>query len=80
MTNAPAPISGGMIRPPDEATASTAPLNAAGYPSRRIAGRVTAPVDATFADAEPEIDPKKADASTDTFAAPARSRGLANRR
>ena len=32
------------------------------------------PVDATFADADPEIDPNKADDKTETFAAPPRSR------
>ena len=33
-------------------------------------GNVTIPVDATFAEAEPDIDPNNAEARTDTFAAP----------
>ena len=70
MTNAPAPISGGMICPPDDATASTAAANRLGYPNRVMAGSVIAPVDATFAEAEPEIDPNKADDITETLAAP----------
>jgi hypothetical protein len=37
-----------------------------------MAGSVMAPVDATLAEAEPEIDPKKADDSTETLAAPPR--------
>ena len=68
--NAPAPIKGGMICPPDDATASTAAANRLGYPSRVIAGSVIAPVEATFAEAEPEIEPNSADEITDTFAAP----------
>ena len=35
-----------------------------------IAGRVIAPVDATFAEADPEIEPNRADDKTATFAAP----------
>ena len=70
MTKAPAPIKGGMICPPEDATASTAAANALGYPRRVIAGSVNEPVDATFAEAEPEMEPKRADESTETFAAP----------
>ena len=77
MTKAPAPISGGMIWPPDEATASTAPARAGGYPSRRIAGSVIAPVEATLAEAEPEIEPNSAEARTETLAAPALRRPAA---
>ena len=36
---------------------------------RRIDGSVTTPVDATLADAEPEIEPNNADERTETFAA-----------
>ena len=39
-----------------------------------MVGNVMAPVEATLAEAEPEIDPKKADDNTDTLAAPARKR------
>ena len=39
-----------------------------------MVGNVMAPVEATFAEAEPEIDPKNADDNTDTLAAPARNR------
>ncbi len=39
-----------------------------------MAGIVIAPVEATLADAEPEMDPKKAEEITETFAAPARYR------
>ena len=70
MTNAPAPIKGGIICPPVEATASTAAATRFGYPSFSIAGNVTIPVEATLAEAEPEIDPKRADARTETFAPP----------
>ena len=70
ITKAPAPIKGGMICPPEDATASTAAANALGYPRRVIAGSVNEPVDATFAEAEPEIEPKRAEESTETFAAP----------
>ena len=72
ITKAPAPINGGRICPPEDATASTAPARAGGYPRRRIAGKVIAPVEATLADAEPEMEPKKADERTETLAAPPR--------
>ena len=39
-----------------------------------MAGMVIAPVEATLADAEPEMEPKKAEEITETFAAPARYR------
>ena len=70
ITNAPAPIKGGMICPPDEATASTDAANLLGYFNFIIAGKVTIPVEATFADAEPDIEPKSADDITETLAAP----------
>ena len=77
MTKAPAPITGGMIWPPDEAAASTAPAIRRGYPMRIIAGMVTAPVDATLAEADPEIDPNSAEAMTETLPAPPRNRPAA---
>ena len=48
-----------------------------GYPSLVMAGSVIAPVEATFAEAEPEIDPNSAEDSTETFAAPPFSRPAA---
>ena len=56
----------GMICPLKDATASTQ-TNALGYPRRVIAGSVNEPVDATFAKAEPEMEPKRADESTETL-------------
>ena len=67
---APAPISGGIICPPEEATASTDAANFFGYPSFFIVGNVIEPVDATLAEAEPDMDPNKADEIIETFAAP----------
>ena len=78
MTKAPAPINGGMICPPDDATASTAAAIRFGYPSDTIVGKVTMPVEATLADADPEIDPNKADDKTETFAAPPLNRPAAD--
>ena len=39
-----------------------------------MAGRVMAPVEATLAEAEPEMEPNSAEEMTETFAAPPRSR------
>ena len=39
-----------------------------------MAGNVIAPVEATFAEADPEIEPNSADDTIATFAAPARNR------
>ena len=57
--NAIAPITGGIICPPVDATASTAPANTALYPLRFIIGIVIWPVVATFAIALPEMLPNK---------------------
>src|SRR4030065_173773 len=65
-----APMTGGINCPPVEATASTAPANLAGYPVFFIKGMVNAPVVATLAVGEPEIDPKKPLATTATLAGP----------
>ena len=70
ITNAPAPINGGIIWPPDDATASTDAANLLGYFNFIIAGKVTIPVEATFADADPDIEPNRADDITETLAAP----------
>src|SRR5699024_3588984 len=77
ITNAPAPINGGMIWPPEDATASTAPANDLGYPRRTIVGMVTAPMEAALAEAEPEMEPNMAEASTATLPAPPRRRPAA---
>ena len=63
-----------MICPPEEATASTAAARRLGLPTFVIAGRVIAPVEATFAEAEPEMEPNGADDNTETLAAPPFSR------
>ncbi len=57
MTKAAAPMTGGIIWPPVEATASTAPAKADGYPRLFISGIVNVPVVTTFATAEPDIVP-----------------------
>ncbi len=57
-----------------DATASTAAARDGGYDSLFIVGIVKAPVEATFAEAEPEMEPKNPDARTETFAAPPRKR------
>ena len=70
--NAAAPMIGGMICPPVEAVASTAPANSASYPMRFIRGMVNVPVPITLAQAEPEMEPNSAEATTATFAGPPR--------
>ena len=52
---------------------------AAPQPVLRISGMVITPVDATFEVALPEIDPNRAEATTDTFAAPPRRRPIVAR-
>src|SRR5690554_4410026 len=59
-----------MICPPEEATASTPPARERGYPRRTMEGIVMAPVDATLAEAEPEMEPISAEEITDTLAPP----------
>ena len=70
MTKAAAPMIGGAICPPVEATASTAAAKGRGYPRRIIIGMVKLPVVATFATAEPEIMPKRPLAIVAILAAP----------
>ena len=67
-----APIIGGMICPPVDAAASTAPANVGVKPSRFIIGIVSTPVDATFAVALPFTVPIKLLATTATLALPPR--------
>jgi len=68
--NAAAPITGGMICPPVEATASTAPANDGLYPIFFIIGIVKVPVAYTFAAALPDIEPNSADEIVATLAGP----------
>src|SRR4030042_5495037 len=68
--NAATPMTGGMIWPPVEATASTAPAKLVEYPFRFIIGMVWGPSTATFAATDPEIMPKSALDQTDVWAAP----------
>ena len=55
--------------PPEEATAST-DANFLGYPSFFIVGNVIEPVDATLAEAEPDMDPNNADEIIETLPHP----------
>ena len=72
MRNAAAPITGGVIWPPLDATASMAAARWAGNPVLFISGMVIAPSTTTLATALPETVPKNADDTTDTFAGPPR--------
>ena len=68
--NAAAPIIGGMICPPVDAAASTAPANSDLYPVRFIIGIVTEPVVTVLPTEDPETIPHKAEEITATFAGP----------
>ena len=70
ITNAPAPIIGGMSCPPVDAAASTPPANLALKPAFFINGIVITPVEAVFATAEPEIIPVNADENMATNPGP----------
>ena len=70
MMKAPTPMIGGMICPPVEATASTAPASSGAYPIFFIIGIVITPVVATFATADPEIMPIRPEERTAAFAGP----------
>ncbi len=59
MTNAAAPITGGMIWPPVEATASTAAANGGRNPVRFISGMVIGPSTITLATALPDTVPNR---------------------
>ena len=74
ITNAPAPISGGMICPPVEATASMAPARLRLKPRRFIRGMVSTPVLVTLATVLPFTMPMKALPNTATMPAPPRMR------
>jgi len=68
--NAAAPMIGGIICPPVEATASTAPAKTGEYPRLFMRGIVNVPVPTTFATALPDIVPKKALDTTAILAGP----------
>ena len=68
--NAAAPIMGGMIWPPVEVAASTAPANSFENPSRFIMGMVKTPSVTVLATEKPEIVPSRAEETTETFAEP----------
>ena len=70
ITNAAAPITGGMICPPVDATASTAAANGGRKPVRFISGIVIGPSTITFATALPETVPNRHDDTIDTLPGP----------
>ena len=70
MIKAAAPKIGGVIWPPVEEAASTAPEKCDGYPTFFIAGIVKEPVVTVLAIDEPEIVPINADEKIATFAGP----------
>ncbi len=65
-----APMTGGMIWPPVDAAASTAPAKYGLYPTFFIRGMVKAPVVAVFAMELPFIVPRRPLANMATFAGP----------
>ncbi len=77
MMKAATPITGGMIWPPVEATASIAAATWGRYPVRFISGMVTDPVITTFDTAVPEMDPNRLEATTAILAGPPRKRPMA---
>jgi hypothetical protein len=70
MTKAAAPMIGGMIWPPVEATASTPAAKCGAKPERFISGMVIGPSTMTLATALPEMVPNKLDENTDTLPGP----------
>ena len=68
--NAAAPIIGGMICPPVEEAASTAPTNSFLYPVFFIIGMVTEPVVTVLPTEEPDTMPQRAEDITATLAGP----------
>ncbi len=69
-----APMMGGTICPPQEATASTAPANRRENPVRIISGIVNVPVLTTLVIVEPETMPNIELATTAACAGPPRKR------
>ena len=70
MMNPPAPMIGGMNMPPMEAAGSMPPATWGLNPAFFIIGMVKAPVDTVLAMAEPEMDPNRPEAMTETLAGP----------
>ena len=70
ITNAAAPMTGGMICPPVDATASTAAANGGRKPLRFMSGIVIGPSTSTFATALPEIVPNRLELTTATLPGP----------
>ena len=70
MMKATAPMTGGMIWPPIEDVASTAPANSGRYPKRFMSGMVNWPVVTTLATPLPLIVPIRPEEITETFAGP----------
>ena len=63
-------MTGGMNMPPMEAAGSMAPATWGLKPARFMSGMVKVPVLTVLAMALPEMEPKSADATTDTLAGP----------
>ena len=63
-------MTGGMICPPVEATASTAAANGGRKPVRFISGMVIGPSTITLATALPETVPNRLELTTDTLPGP----------
>ena len=74
ITKAAAPITGGKICPPVDATASTAPAYSLRYPTFFMSGIVNVPVVTTLATALPLMEPINALDKTDASAGPPRIR------
>ena len=72
MRKAAVPMMGGVMEPPEEAVASTAPATRGVKPERIMAGIVIGPVVSTLDTAEPDIMPMVAEDATATFAEPPR--------
>ena len=77
MMKAAAPMMGGVICPPQEAEASTAPAKRGENPTFFISGMVMTPVVTVLAMAEPEIMPNRPDDTTLTLAGPPENRPAA---
>jgi hypothetical protein len=70
MMKPPAPMMGGMNMPPMEAAGSIPPAMWGRKPAFFIMGMVKAPVETVLAMAEPEMEPKRPLAITETLAGP----------
>jgi hypothetical protein len=70
MTNAAAPMIGGMSWPPVEATASTAAAKGGRKPVRFMSGMVIGPSTITLATALPETVPNRLELTTATLPGP----------